>query len=381
LQTAIREEYKTNVNHSALTLIVAATSVCALAQQSGNTGRVTKAAVWNPPADIVSKAQTVCSKSAGPMSFPECFKNQIAAAAPAEAAEFTRLLYDKSDGDIGILTGLQEFKDPVAAAQVLFPLRANDNYGLLLVNGDPAIINVDDLSKLDRSPLDKDPAWQQLKKHYPNADIWPGDRGGKTWVPKTQPTPEMGVEFIVTYPIINGCHACERIGQVRFAWVFDNSGKFLRTTYVPPLTNGTPPAAASKKPWGCTPQCGTSHIELFLAIHDWITERSHAFDCHLNPIAGVQRAHTLRRSGGDHVSGFERHDARDVAQEHIEREEEVSRGAVLAQLAVHAGLNANATPGIKAICDYWADGTERVEAFSAAPLSIFILQIASGDVV
>lgn len=229
------------MNHLSLILIMAVISVCALAQQAGNSGKVTKAAVWNPPPDFVGKAQTVCDKGAGPMSFPECFKNQIAAAAPAEAADFTRLLYEKSDGQIGILTDLHEYKGPVDAAQVFYPLRANTNYGLLLVNGDPAILDVDDLSKLDRAGLEKDPAWQQLKQKYPNADIWPGDRSGKTWMPKTRSAPEMGVGFIVSYPIINGCHACERLGQVHFGWTFNEAGKFLRTTYLPPLTGAQHP--------------------------------------------------------------------------------------------------------------------------------------------
>ncbi len=40
----------------------------------------------------------------------------------------------------------------------------------------------------------------------------------------------------MTYPLLNGCHACARLGLARFGWDFDASGKFLRTTYIP-----TPP--------------------------------------------------------------------------------------------------------------------------------------------
>jgi len=51
-----------------------------------------------------------------------------------------------------------------------------------------------------------------------------------------QPMAAGGTEFIVTYPLINGCHACQHVGLARFGWDFDASGKFLRTVYIP-----TPP--------------------------------------------------------------------------------------------------------------------------------------------
>ena len=66
------------------------------------------------------------------------------------------MLYRQSDGQVGIMVAFEKV-GPVDVARVLYPLRANDNYGLLLVNGDPAILDVDDLKKLNRAEMERAP--------------------------------------------------------------------------------------------------------------------------------------------------------------------------------------------------------------------------------
>ncbi len=221
----------------ALSLIGILIWTCALAQAGGGAqtdsgGKITASAVWRPPQDFVTKAHEICDKGAGPASFSQCFMNQISAAGtPAAAMAFTRMLYKQSDGQLGIMSAFKNY-GLVDAAQVFYPLRANDNYVLLLVNGDPAIIDVDDLQKLERPAMESDPAFQSIKQKYPKADIWPGDRSGNNPWPRMQSLPGGGTQFVVNYPLIDGCHACQHVGLARFGWDFDPSGKFLRTTYM-----------------------------------------------------------------------------------------------------------------------------------------------------
>jgi len=205
----------------------------ARSMQAPSNGEIGASAVWQPSQDFLSKVHLVCEKGAGPASFTECFLNQIAAAgAPADAVSFTRMLYQQNGGMVGIMTALKKY-GPVDAAQVFYPLRANDNYGLLLVNGDPKILDVDDLQKLDRAAMEQNPMFQAVKQKFPQTDIWPGDRSSSAPWPLVQPVPGGGTEFIVSYPLINGCHACRHVGLARFGWDFDASGKFLRTVYIP----------------------------------------------------------------------------------------------------------------------------------------------------
>jgi len=196
-------------------------------------GKATAAAVWAPSQDILARARNFCDKSMGAASFPECFMNQLAAAgAPAESTAFTRALYQGSDGQVGLMSAFKSY-GTVGVAQVMYPLRANDNYGLLFVNTDPNLLDPDDLKKLDQAAMDQDAVFQSIKKQYPQADLWPGDRSGKDPWPQAKQLPDGGTEFIVSYPLINGCHACARVGVAGFGWEFDSSGKFLKTVYIP----------------------------------------------------------------------------------------------------------------------------------------------------
>ena len=185
----------------------------------------------------MSFAHAACDKSASP-GIAECFITQMTkAGAPADAVNFTRELYKQSHGDVGVMTGFQPVS-PVDFAWITYPLRANTNYGLLLVNGDPRMVNVENLKQLDRKTMEASPQFKDLRYQFPQVDIWPGDRDGKTW-PNSQTGPDGGVQFIVGYPLINGCHACARAGFAMFNWNFTAQGKFVGTTFVgmtpPPL--------------------------------------------------------------------------------------------------------------------------------------------------
>ena len=223
---------------------------CALSQaQTGpapgmsSEGKIGASAVWQPSQEFLDKTHSTCETSAGPANFGACYMNQMqAAGAPAAAVEFTRMLYRQNGELVGIMTAFKNY-GTVDAAQVLYPLRANDNYGLLLVNGDPKVLDVDDLQKLDRAAMEQNPMFQSVKQKFPKADIWPGDRSGDAPWPRFQPRPGGGSEFIVSYPMIDGCHACRHVGLARFAWEFDASGKFLKTSYVP---TPPPPKLVSK---------------------------------------------------------------------------------------------------------------------------------------
>ena len=199
--------------------------------------KIGTSAVWQLPAEFITGAHAACDKSA-PSGFAECFISQMAkAGAPADAVTFTRELYKQSHGDVGIMTGFQPV-GPVDIAWVTYPLRANTNNGLLLVNGHPQIVNVEDLKLLDKKAMEQSPQFKDLKYQFPNVDLWPGDRDGKTW-PNSQTGPNGVVQFVASYPLINGCHACARAGFAMFTWNFNAQGKFQGTSFVgmtpPPL--------------------------------------------------------------------------------------------------------------------------------------------------
>ncbi len=222
-----------------LFLAVVCLSACVTAQaQESKTKTITKigaSAVWQLPPTFLATAHAACDKSSGDV---ECLIGQMKkAGAPAAATSFTRELYKQSHGDFGIMTGFQG-EGQVSFAWITYPLRANTNYGLLLVNGQPPIVNVEDLKLLDRKAMEQTSQYQDLKVQFPKVDLWPGDRDGKIW-PNSQTGLDGGVQFTVGYPLLNGCHACASAGFAVFNWNFDAQGKFLGTAFMgltpPPL--------------------------------------------------------------------------------------------------------------------------------------------------
>jgi hypothetical protein len=211
---------------------------CGIAPAQGNPQKITAAAIWQLPDSARINITKRCGDATQPPPFAECFINQMAAnGASPQAVAFTRELYQAGRGDLGIMNGFHHV-GPVDIAWINYPIRANTNYGLLFVNGQPRILNVEDLQLLDQAGMQQSPQFQNTKAQFPNVAVWPGDRDGTTW-PNSQPGPNGGLQFTVGYPLINGCHACERAGFAMFNWNFDANGKFLGTTFIgmtpPPL--------------------------------------------------------------------------------------------------------------------------------------------------
>jgi len=208
-------------------VVFLAGSLTAQSQPGPGPAKVDASSVWQVTQQFLAAAHAVCDRSS---HAGECFIDQMPkAGAPAAAVSFTRELYKQNHDEFGVMTGFQD-QGPVAFAWITYPLRANTNYGLLLVNGRPPIVNVEDLKLLDTRTMKSSFQFQDLKNQFPKVDVWPGDRDGKTW-PNAQPGPNGGTQFVVSYPLLNGCHACARAGLAIFGWNFDSQGKFLGTTF------------------------------------------------------------------------------------------------------------------------------------------------------
>jgi len=211
-------------------------------------GKIGASAVWQMGPTFLATAHKACDNAPQPPSYAECFIAQMSkAGAPAAAVAFTQMLYQQSGGDVGIMSGFNPV-GPVDVAWIVYPLRANTNNGLLLVNGSPRIVNAEDLKLLDQKGMEQSFQYQDLQNQFPKVGVWPGDRDGTTW-PNTQQGPSNGLQFILGYPLINGCHACAHAGTALFTWNFDAQGKFLGTTFMgltpAPLPGANTPPASS----------------------------------------------------------------------------------------------------------------------------------------
>jgi hypothetical protein len=184
---------------------------------------VGKDAEWNPSAKTISRIKQQCAEKKA-LDFGKCFVDSMSRAGASPQA----LAFARATENTGYLAHFVKM-GRVDLAYVHYPFRANENAGWLLVNGDPAMIDVDALARLPKDQLESNQAYLRIKEKFPNVMLFGGDRSLKQ-PPKMIALSGKGQRFVVGYRLLNGCHACERVGGAQFAFDFDAESKFLVTT-------------------------------------------------------------------------------------------------------------------------------------------------------
>lgn len=225
-----------------LVVLAGIVALTALAAAQSEPAPITAAAVWHPAGDFLAKAHAACDKVSPSEKFADCVINQMpAAGAPADAVTFTRQLY-RQIHEVGVMAGFHKV-GPVDIAWVSYPLRSTN--GLLLVNGSPRIIDAEDIKLLDLKGMQQSFQFQDLQNSFPRVNVWPGDRNGNTW-PNSQTGSNGGLQFIIGYPLRNGCQTCAHAGFALFTWNFSSTGRFMGTNFLgmtPAPVAGQSPAA------------------------------------------------------------------------------------------------------------------------------------------
>ena len=145
---------------------------------------ITKERVWNADRQLVQTVRQRCADLEGRQA-EECFADVMKELGASEAAvSFTR--------SFGSGVFVRRFREVgrVGIAQIVHPFRANEPVGVLLVNGDPPIIDVDDMALLPKEAMEQDKVYGTVKKLFPRVTLWPGDRSAK--YPLTEPLPDGG---------------------------------------------------------------------------------------------------------------------------------------------------------------------------------------------
>jgi predicted secreted protein len=139
--------------------------------------------------------------------------------ASAAAVEFSKQL-----GEPGFL---RDYKvaGPVDIAYVLYPYRANENQSCLIVNGQPAVIDVDNHKIVGAGALKYNATYEALSHAHKDLSLWPSDRYSID-VPDIEMGPGAGPRIVVNYRLREKCHACAILGHAWYSFDFDSKGKF-----------------------------------------------------------------------------------------------------------------------------------------------------------
>jgi hypothetical protein len=186
--------------------------------------RLGAVAVWRPAPEQLAAIRNRCG-AGDSAKLGDCFFSEMhAAGASPEAIAFAKSLAGKGYGY------LREFRDAgrVGIAYVEYFFRANEMEGVYLVNGLPPMLDVDDRSLFPSDELAKNDSYFTLLQQYPKLAIFAGDRF-HTDQPVAKSLGAGAQEFIVSYVLRDGCHACAAIGELQLTFDFDGDGKFKGT--------------------------------------------------------------------------------------------------------------------------------------------------------
>ena len=208
---------------AAATLLCGVLAACAgrVPAPSGPAETVGPAAVWQGSMRTLRAAVEEQCARPGPAGLEPCFYEVMERLGSSPAA----VRFSRSLEQAGCLRAFQE-AGPVDVGWVHYPFRANELNGCILVNGTPARLDVDDPAFWPLASLKGDARYRALREAFPDLSIWPGDRAGPGRL-ALERLPGNGGRFVAGYELRNGCHACEIVGSVDFAFDFDGNGRFL----------------------------------------------------------------------------------------------------------------------------------------------------------
>jgi hypothetical protein len=147
--------------------------------------------------------------------------------ASSDAVAFTQMLASQKSPRLGYLSGLREY-GVVDLGYVVYPANESVHQGWALLNGIPAVINLDDVTVLPKSVMEKDPQYVALRQSHPKMQLVVNDEQRKAGSsPQIERLPGEGERFVVSYSLQESCAGCAPLAQATFGFDFNDAGKFV----------------------------------------------------------------------------------------------------------------------------------------------------------
>jgi hypothetical protein len=188
-------------------------------------------AIWTAGPEDLSAIAQAC-KTTDSAHYQECFVEQMGEYASSDAVAFAQMMVSQKSRRLGYLTGLREY-GLVDLGYVTYPGTANVNHGWVLLNGVPALVNLDDVAILPKPALEKDAQYVTLRQSHPHMQLIVNDEQRK---PESSPQIERlakdGERFVVPYTLQEPCANCAPLAQAIFGFDFNEAGKFMGAKFL-----------------------------------------------------------------------------------------------------------------------------------------------------
>jgi hypothetical protein len=183
-------------------------------------------AIWNAGPEDLNEIGQAC-KITDAARYRDCFIEQMGEYASSDAVAFTQMMASQKSPRLGYLAGLREY-GVVDLGYVAYPGNGNMHQGWALVNGIPAVVNLDDVAILPKPAMEKDPQYIALRQSHPQMQLVVKDEQRKADTsPQIERLPGEGERFLVPYSLQEPCAGCAPLAQASFGFDFNDAGKFV----------------------------------------------------------------------------------------------------------------------------------------------------------
>jgi hypothetical protein len=183
-------------------------------------------AIWNAGPEDLGAISQAC-KTTDATRYRDCFIEQMGEYASSDAVAFAQMMASQKSRRLGYLTGLREY-GLVDLGYVAYPGNEHTHEGWTLLNGIPSLINLDDVTMLPKSAMEKDTQYVTLHQSHPHMQLVVNDEQRKADTsPQIEHLPRDGERFAVPYSLQDPCANCAPLAQAIFAFDFNQAGKLL----------------------------------------------------------------------------------------------------------------------------------------------------------
>ena len=188
--------------------------------------QISEEAIWSAGPEDLSAISQSC-KITDAARYRDCFIEQMGEYASSDAVAFSQMMASQKSPRLGYLAGLREY-GVVDLGYVVYPGNGNIHQGWALLNGIPAMVNLNDVTILPKSAMEKDSQYIALRQSHPKIQLVVNDEQRKTdTAPQIERLPNEGERFIVPYSLQEACANCAPLAQASFGFDFNDAGKLV----------------------------------------------------------------------------------------------------------------------------------------------------------
>jgi len=188
-------------------------------------------AIWNAGTEDLGAISQAC-KGTDAARYHDCFIEQMGEYASSDAVAFAQMMASQKSRRLGYLTGLREY-GLVDLGYVVYPENEHTHQGWALLNGIPAVVNLDDATILPKSAMEKDTQYVALRQSHPRMQLVVSDEQRKeNTSPQIERLAGDGERFAVPYSLQEPCANCAPLAQAIFAFDYNEAGKFVGVKFL-----------------------------------------------------------------------------------------------------------------------------------------------------